>query len=182
MPYFPDEEVSQVIGGYSKSMLTLLNLNDISSISLLKGFDASPFGSVGSNGVLMIETEKPRATDTRVRFHTTEGISVMDKRIPSMNADAFKDYIQDIGDSYMNNRNQLVEYFPFLKDDPDYHYNYIYAHDTDWQDEVYAPAFHTENTLRVTGGDAIASYNLSEVCSRVRGLSGIRSRPVIIPV
>ena len=161
MPYFPDEEVSQVIGGYSKSMLTLLNLNDISSISLLKGFDASPFGSVGSNGVLMIETEKPRATDTRVRFHTTEGISVMDKRIPSMNADAFKDYIQDIGDSYINNRNQLVEYFPFLKDDPDYHYNYIYAHDTDWQDEVYAPAFHTENTLRVTGGDAIASYNLS---------------------
>lgn len=161
MPYFPDEEVSYVISGYSKSMLISLNMNDITSVSMLKGYDASSFGSLGSNGVLMIETDKPKATDTRVRFHTTEGISVMDKRIPLMESSSFRDYIQELGDSYLSNRNLLVEYFPFLKDNPEYHYNYIYEHNTDWQDEVYAPAFHAENTLRITGGDAIASYNLS---------------------
>ena len=51
--------------------------------------------------------------------------------------------------------------FPFLKDDPNYHYNYLYNNNTDWQNEIYAPSAVTDNVLRVEGGDAVAKYDIS---------------------
>lgn len=85
----------------------------------------------------------------------------MNKRMPLLEAKGFKSYIGDIGETVTSDMNALVEQFPFLKDDPSYHYNYVYDNNTDWQEEIYDKAFSTENMLKIKGGDAIANYMLT---------------------
>lgn len=36
--------------------------------------------------------------------------------------------------------------------------DYTYKNSTDWQKEIFKPAFTTENLLKVKGGDAVAKY------------------------
>ncbi len=161
MPYLPDQSSSKVIQGFSKNIFMPINLKEVESITLLKGADANSYGSLGSNGVLMIETEKATDLETKVMFHTVEGIGFMNKRIPLLDPVGFKNYIGDIGESAYTDLNALTEAYPFLKNDPDNHYNYLYDNNTDWQDEIYTTSVSTENLLKVKGGDAIANYTLS---------------------
>ncbi|MBD9179393.1 MAG: SusC/RagA family protein, partial [Odoribacter splanchnicus] len=161
VPYLPDLKSSGVIDGFSRSMFMPVNMKDVSNVTLLKGADAAAYGSLGSNGVLMIETERSQATATEVQIHTTEGVGFMKRRFPVMNATDFKSYMSDLGETYYSDLNELTTAFPFLKDDPTYAGNYKYAHNTDWQEEIYQPSITSENTLKVMGGDAIAKYALS---------------------
>lgn len=161
LPYLPDMEISPIINGFSKNIFAPTNLKDIESVTLLKGTDAAAFGSLGSNGVIMIETEKATDLETKVQFQTVEGIGSMSKRIPMMGSEAFKNYIADVGETEYTDLNKLMDVFPFLKDDPNDHYKYKYDNNTDWQKEIYTPSFSSENTLKVKGGDAVANYALS---------------------
>lgn len=161
MPYLPDVTESNVINGYSRNMFMPVHLKDVESISLVKGKDAAMYGSLGANGVILINTEKATDLETKVEFHTVEGIGWMNKRIPLLDAVGFKNYIGDIGETASSDLEGLVSKFPFLKDDPGYHYNYVYNNDTKWQDEIYTPGITSENVLKVKGGDAIANYALS---------------------
>ena len=161
MPYLPDQQASVVVSGFSRNMFMPTNMKDIESVTVLKGADAAVFGSLGSNGVIMISTEKATDLETKVQVQTVDGVSFMRKRIPLLEADEFKNYIGDIGETRYSDLNQLTEKFPFLTDDPQNHYTYIYDNNTDWQEEIYTPAFTTENILKIKGGDAIANYALS---------------------
>ena len=161
MPYFPDQEESMVINGFSKSMFAAVNRKDIEKVSFLRGAEAAAYGSMGSNGVLFIETSRATDLKTSIEFQTTEGITMFNKRMPVMEGAAFKNFIGDIGETEYNDPLELVEIFPFLKDDPDDNYKYIYNNETAWQDEIYTNAFSTENMLKVRGGDAVAKYALS---------------------
>ncbi|MCC8174339.1 MAG: TonB-dependent receptor plug domain-containing protein [Odoribacter sp.] len=161
LPYLPDLENSAVIKGYSRSIFAPVNMKDVESITLLKGIEAASYGSLGSNGVIMIETERSQATRTEVKAHFTEGIGFMKRRFPLLGVSDFKNYIADIGDGLYPDLNELVALFPFLKDDPSYPGYYLYTSDTDWQDEIYTPSIVSENNLKIMGGDAVASYALS---------------------
>lgn len=161
VPYLPDENGSQIISGFSRNVFSMINQKDIESIALVKGADALKYGAMASNGVLMINTEKATDLETKVEFHTVNGIGWMNKRLPLMGASSFKSYIGDIGETATSDMATLVDKFPFLKDDPSFHYNYVYDNDTKWQDEIYSKAFSTENVLKIKGGDAIANYVLT---------------------
>lgn len=161
MPYLPDVTESDVINGYSRNIFMPVHLKDVENISLVKGNDAAMYGSLGSNGVILINTEKATDLETKVEFHTVEGIGWMNKRIPMLGAVGFKNYIGDVGETATSDLESLVGKFPFLKDDPGYHYNYVYNNDTKWQEEIYTPGITSENVLKVKGGDAIANYALS---------------------
>ncbi len=161
VPYLPDLESSSVINGYSKGIFAPVNMKDVESITLLKGADAAAYGSMGSNGVLLIETERSQATSTEVQVHLTNGVGFMKRQYPLMNDREFKTYIADIGSTRYSSLNDLVTVFPFLRDDPTYSGNYLYNHNTDWQKEVYSSAVTSESHVKVSGGDAVASYALS---------------------
>lgn len=161
MPYLPNTDESLVISGFSRNIFSPLLLKDIENISLIKGNDASMYGSLGSNGVILIETEKATDMETKVEFQTVDGISWLNKRLPLLDPTNFKTYIGDVGETAFNDLEDLVDYFPFLQDNPEFFYDYLYNNNTDWQEEIYAPAFSTENILKVKGGDAIANYALS---------------------
>ena len=56
IPYNPDMHDSPLINGLSKNMFSAYNINDIKNITVLKGAEAALYGSMGANGVIIIET------------------------------------------------------------------------------------------------------------------------------
>lgn len=158
MPYLPNMDLSPSVNGFSRNIFLPINQKEVGKISFLRGADAGMFGSLGSNGVLVIESENALDLETRVEFQTTEGISYFAKRLPLLNARENKSFLADVGENKYSDPAVLLQKLPFLSDDPTNPTNYLYNHDTDWQDEVFAPAFVSENVLKVKGGDAVAKY------------------------
>jgi TonB-linked SusC/RagA family outer membrane protein len=163
MPYLPDEGESSIINGSSRNMFMPINTKDVKNISFLTGADAASYGSLGANGVLLIETEQSSIRGTSVEFHTVDGVGFVPRAFPLMDRAAFVNYISDIGETRFSDLEALVGQFPFLRDDESYQqkYRYIFGYDTDWQKEIYSPALSTENVLKIKGGDAIANYAFS---------------------
>ncbi|WP_437921059.1 SusC/RagA family TonB-linked outer membrane protein [Sphingobacterium sp. LRF_L2] len=161
IPYLPDDENSPIIGGYSRSLFAPFNLKDIRSIRLLKGAETARFGSLGSNGVLWLETSSSDDMETVIEFRGNYGIAHNYQTIPVLNGSGYKSLLGSVGMTQYEDMGELLTKFPFLREDPDYYYNYLYNNETDWQDVIYRNAFVTDNHLRIKGGDAIAKYDLS---------------------
>lgn len=162
VPYLPDANLSQIVGGYSRSFFQALNELDIRNITVLKGADAAAYGSMGSNGVIMIETDQASATDmnTRITFSAIAGTNWNSKRIPLMNASEYKNYLSDMGLTYYPNMEAFFSDFTFMSD-PQANKSYLYQYDTDWQDEISRQSTTMDYLFRVEGGDNIAKYNIS---------------------
>jgi len=162
VPYMPSKTESRLINGYSRSVFQALNLNDIQDITVLKGADAAIYGSMGSNGVIMIETDGAASDDlnTKISYYGQFGVNWNDKRIPLLNTQQYKSYLSDIGMTYYDNMETFFSNFPFLTD-PDNIYSYLYNNNTDWQDQIYSNGMVTDHLFRVEGGDAIAKYDIS---------------------
>lgn len=162
VPYFGNEDVSKIINGYSRSLLSALNVNDIRSVRILTGADAARYGSLGSNGVILIETEQATSDnlDTRISFSGKYGFKVPKRSIPTLGVTDFKNYFQDIGTSRYGSLPSLVNDYPFLQNTDNY-YSYLFNNNSDWFSLIQSPAFVADNVFRVEGGDAIAKYNLS---------------------
>lgn len=161
VPFLPDMNESPIIGGYSKGIFNAISVNDIENISLLKGHEAALYGSIGSNGVLLIDTKKATNLETVVEFSGQYGTAFNTSSLPLLTPNNFNSYIGDVGLTYYDDMGEMLSAFPFLVDDPNYYYQFLYNNNTDWQSEMYKPAFVTDNTLRIKGGDAIAKYDLS---------------------
>ena len=161
VPFLPDRNESPLVGGYSQSVLNSININDIENITFLKGADASVYGSLGANGVLLIETTKANDFETIIEFSGQYGLAYNNRKLPLLDVDNFKSYIGDVGLTKYSDMGEMLDEFPFLKDDPTYYYKFLYNNNTDWQSEIYNTAFVTDNNLRVKGGDAVAKYDLS---------------------
>ncbi|MCD8185785.1 MAG: hypothetical protein LUD68_04810 [Rikenellaceae bacterium] len=105
---------------------------DIQNITLLKGAEASIYGSLGSNGVIMIETDGAPSNDleTKISFYGQYSVNWNNKRIPLMNGTAYTSYLSDVGMNYFDDMESFFNDFPFLNN-PDHIYNYLYRHNTD---------------------------------------------------
>lgn len=162
IPYMPDKNVSQIVGGYSRSAFEAFNNLDISNITVLKGSDAAAYGSLGANGVILIETKQPSETDmnTRISFSAVYGTNWNSKRIPLMDSQNYKSYLEDIGLTYYSNMESFFNDFTFLSD-PNASHSYLYKYDTDWQKQIYRTSNTSDYLFRVEGGDNIAKYNIS---------------------
>lgn len=162
VPYMPDLNESQIIGGYSRSIFQALNNQDVRNITVLKGSETSLYGSLGSNGVIMIETDQATSDnlDTRISFSAIYGFNWNKKRIPLMNSSMYKTYLEDIGLTYYANMEQFFNDFTFLSD-PTANNAHLYQYNTNWQDEIFRNSNTMDYLFRVEGGDNIAKYNIS---------------------
>lgn len=162
VPYLPDMNESQIVDGYSRSVFQALNNQDIRNITILKGADAALYGSMGSNGVVIIETDQATATDmnTRISFNAVYGVNFNNRRIPMMNSNQYKGFLSDIGLTYYDNMEAFFKDFTFLSDPKANNAN-LYQYNTDWQDEIMRTSTTSDYLFRVEGGDAIAKYNIS---------------------
>ncbi|MFV0506659.1 MAG: SusC/RagA family TonB-linked outer membrane protein [Bacteroidales bacterium] len=163
VPYITDDEESPVISAYSKGTLAGIDVTNIKNVTVLTGAEATIYGSMGANGVILIETngaKKSDVLDTKFTLRSQFGVNWNNKQIPLMNSEQYKSYVSDIGLTRYDDMADLISAYPFIQDES-YNQDYLYTHDTNWQEEIYSPAFVTSNSLRIEGGDAIALYDIS---------------------
>lgn len=156
MPILTDQNLSPVFTGFSRNLLNTVSIKELSDITVVKGFDASIYGSAASNGVLMVNTEHALDMDTRVEFETVNGVSFVGRTLPLLTGDQFRLYLSQMGlTKYQGN--DFYTAFPFMKAGSK---DYSNLNNTDWQKEIFQPGFTTENLLKVKGGDNVAKYAL----------------------
>jgi len=163
VPYMPDLKESSLIQGYSRSIFQTINPQDIANVTLLSGAETAAWGSLGSNGVLLIETDGAKSDDlnTRVSFTGSFGLNWQTNKLPLMNASAYKSYLSDIAmDYYKNDMGAFFSDFGFMSS-ASANMAHLYAFDTDWQDKIYSNSATHDYLFRVEGGDAIAKYDIA---------------------
>lgn len=163
VPFFTNQNASDVINGYSRDLLFGYDPKDIKSVTVLKGADAAAYGSLGSNGVIVIETQQATRNNlnTRISFSGQYGLNFMNNPLPVLGATDFKNYMSELGMTRYPSLTSLTEDYPFLQNTNNYYQNYLFNENTDWMKEIDRTGFVTDNTFRVEGGDQIAKYNIS---------------------
>ena len=162
VPYIPDKNESKVIGGLSRSIFEALNGQDIKNITVLKDGATAIYGSLASNGVVLIETDQASKENmnTRISFNAIYGINWNKSRLPLMNSTQYKSYLTDMGLTHYDNQEAFFKDFTFLSN-PNANNAELYSFNTDWQDEIFRTSSSKDLLFRVEGGDAVAKYNIS---------------------
>lgn len=160
--YLGTSNVSGVVNGYSRDKLFGYDPKDIRSITVLKGADAAMYGSLGSNGVVMIETQQATSDnlDTRISFSGHYGFNFKNGSAPVLDANQYKHYLSDIGMTRYSTMASLTSDYPFLQNGTNIN-SYLFNENTNWMKEIQRTGFTTDNLFRVEGGDEIAKYNIS---------------------
>lgn len=114
--------------------LSLINPNDIESITVLKDASAAAiYGSRAANGVMIITTKKGKASDKlHLDFNTNTGIAQVTGYVDVPSGDAFRALINEKGSATQKEK--------------------LGTANTDWQKEIYHLGFNSDNNLSLTGG------------------------------
>jgi iron complex outermembrane receptor protein len=128
----------------SANPLSLINPNDIASFVVLKDASATAiYGSRAANGVIIITTKKGSSGNSplKVVFDTKHSLSTVAKYADVLSGDSLRNLVNRIG-----NPAQIA-----LLGDAN----------TDWQREVFRPAYVIDNNVSLTGGIKNLPYRLS---------------------
>jgi len=146
--------------GSSLNPMDVVDIEDIVDISVHKD-GGSYLGAAGSNGVININTEQKSETSTIIKFSLYEGMTMAPEQQDVMNASQFKNYFNEyLTDGGMSS-DDINKNYPWLNGDPSAENYYKYNNNTDWQSEIYKPAFVNKYYFFLKGGDDIATYNIS---------------------
>ena len=163
IPVMPTNIFGSNLDGYEYNTLLSVNPLDISKTTVIKDPTVTAaYGSKASNGLVIIETLDPSATQTSVELDLRSGYSLAPaNQIPQMNGGQHKTLISELLFSSGMPEEQVILEYPNLyltpKDD-----RYIdYQHNTEWQDLIFTDAAFTNINVKVKGGDEIARYGLS---------------------
>lgn len=122
---------------------SILNLNDIESIDVLKDASATAiYGARGANGVIIITTKKGKEGSPVIRYSGYYGLQQNIKTIPAMSPYEFVKLqqemnVSDLDQTYLANGITAEDY----KNVPG----------IDWQDKLYRDAGMQDHTLSVSG-------------------------------
>jgi TonB-linked SusC/RagA family outer membrane protein len=151
------------LDGYSYNPLLAVNTLDISQATVVKDpVLAAAYGSKASNGLVIIETLDPSATQTVIELDLRTGYSLApSNHIPQLDAGQHKTLVSEVLFSSGTHEELIREDYPNLfltpKDD-----RFIdYQHNTNWQDNIFQDAMFSNLNINVKGGDEIARYGLS---------------------
>jgi TonB-dependent starch-binding outer membrane protein SusC len=130
------------ISGNSNNFLSLINPNDIESMTVLKDASSTAiYGSRASNGVIIITTKKASGNKLKVNFSSTSSLQVKTKLADMLSTDEFRNVVQTNGSvaqkALLGNVN------------------------TNWNNEVYKVAFGTDNNLSIAGTAKKLPYRIS---------------------
>ncbi len=130
------------ISGNDGNFLSLINPNDIESMTVLKDASSTAiYGSRASNGVVIITTKKGSQDKIRVNVNSTNSIQVKTKLADMLSIDEFRNVVQTEGSD---------EQIALLGDS-----------NTDWNDEIFKVAFGTNNNFSISGALAKIPYRFS---------------------
>ena len=120
------------IGGIANG-LSLINPNDIESVSVLKDASAAAiYGSRASNGVILVTTKKGKKGDAmNIQFSTVLSSARPVEFVKTMTGDEFRALVNSVGNASQK--------------------SYLGKENTDWQKLIYRNAFSHDENLSVTG-------------------------------
>jgi len=149
-----DSEPLYVIDGVPAGSLSTLNPADIASVQVLKDASATAiYGARGSNGVIIIETKRGVTGPPKVNFSAYAGVAQVTKLFDVMNTD---EYIGLLEEAYALDPD---------RDMPFYYNDSVRASNgnvyTDWQEEMFRPAWNQNYNLSVSGGGEKSNYSIS---------------------
>ncbi len=123
------------ISGNSNNFLSMINPNDIESMTVLKDASSTAiYGSRASNGVIIITTKKGSKDKLHINFSSTNSIQVKTRMADMLSASEFIDVVNTRGS---NEQKALLG-----------------TSNTDWNNEIFKPAFGTDNNLSLSGAIA----------------------------
>jgi iron complex outermembrane receptor protein len=119
------------ISGNSGNFLSLINPNDIENITILKDASSTAiYGSRASNGVVLITTKKGSEKGMKMNFSSTNSIQTRTKLPDMLSRNEFINVINSMGTSEQK--------------------ALLGNAGTDWNSEIYHPAFGTDNNLSIS--------------------------------
>jgi TonB-linked SusC/RagA family outer membrane protein len=123
--------------------LSLINPNDIESITVLKDASSTAiYGVRASNGVIIVTTKKGVVGDqVHVTASTQQSIATVAKYANVLNADEFRSVVNTYGTS---GQKALLG-----------------TANTDWQRQIYRPAYSADNNVSVSGAAGNLPYRAS---------------------
>jgi TonB-linked SusC/RagA family outer membrane protein len=139
-----------VVDGVVTTSISNLSPSDIESIEVLKDAStAAIYGSLGSNGVIMVTTKKGRAGNVVVNFEGYYGVQYTTARYDLMNSAQYKEYATSGAFTA-----------PAVYTNPIYDAR-TKAADTDWQNEIYQNGPMQNYDLSLSGGNENSTFRLS---------------------
>ena len=130
----------------SSNFLNTINPNDIESISVLKDASATAlYGSRASNGVLIVTTKKGAKGKARFNFNTQLSTGIVGKTVKVLTGDEVRAIINADASKSGNNTYK----------------NLLGTDNTDWQAEIYRPAFGWDNNISASGAVKNIPYRVS---------------------
>ncbi|KAF2508451.1 TonB-dependent receptor [Flavobacterium zhairuonense] len=136
-----------IIDGYVGDF-SLLNPNDIETITVLKDAQAAIYGTIGANGIILVTTKMGKKNSkTKVSFNSYAGFQETSRKLPTLNA---TEYALLLNESYANGGKALP--YPNVSG---------LGTGTNWQDEVFQMAPIINNDLTISGGSDNITYSVS---------------------
>lgn len=151
-----------IINGFHNNPLSDINLNNISSITVLKdATETAWYGIKGGNGVILINTDQPATGKTTLDLNVSGGTASFNRRIPMMNSQLYRSFLMEqMYDAGMSS-DQIFSSYPFMEENEDYLFYERYNNNTNWQEEIFKTGVISEANLKVKGGDERAMYAIS---------------------
>lgn len=151
------EDTKNILDNESSNPLSLIDANDIESITLLKNGSAV-WGAKAANGVVLIKTKRGRDMVTRIDASFSVGFQSPFSSMPMMDAAAYKRYATDI----MRGMDaDDIKKLQFINDDPTKLSYWDTHNNTDWLDMINETSMLQNYGISVSGGDDIALYRFS---------------------
>lgn len=130
------------ISGNSSNFLSMINPNDIESMTVLKDASSTAiYGSRASNGVIIITTKKGARGKLKIALNSTNSVQTRTK-LPDM-----------------MDRGEFVS--TITKDGTAAQQSLLGDADTDWNDQVYHTAFGTDNNVSISGMAGFLPFRVS---------------------
>lgn len=156
-----------VVDGVTGVDINTINPHEIASIEVLKDASACAiYGARGANGIIMVTTKRGRKGDTKVTYDGNGNVAVLNRHLKTLNAQQFVD-IYNL--SYANGQKfdplggvwtppQPLNHISLPKlfdanDKPLYN--------TNWEKEVYKPAFSNDHFINIQGGSDKSLFSAS---------------------
>ncbi|MBN1791079.1 MAG: TonB-dependent receptor [Bacteroidales bacterium] len=139
-----------VVDGVVSTTISNISPSDIESIEVLKDAStAAIYGSLGSNGVIMVTTKKGKAGNVVVALDGYFGVQYTKARYDLMNSAQYKEYATSGAFTT-----------PTVYSNPTYSARTTAA-ETDWQDEIYQNGPMQNYDLSLSGGNENSTFRLS---------------------
>ncbi|HWK05179.1 MAG TPA: TonB-dependent receptor [Puia sp.] len=156
-----------VVDGVTGVDINTLNPHEIASLEVLKDASSTAiYGARGANGVIMVTTKRGHRGDTKVTYDGDANVSQLSRHLKTLNSDQF---VQVYNLAYANgtkfdplggtwtppvalNHASLPKLFD-ANDKPLYN--------TNWEKEVYKPAFSNDHFINIQGGSDKSVYSAS---------------------